>query len=51
MERINQFEFFELGETLQKIKDYSDIDVIPNDALFPIYSATRQSTLWSAASP
>lgn len=38
MERINQFEFFQLGETLQKIKDLTD-DIDGHAMFFPIYEA------------
>jgi hypothetical protein len=38
VERINQFEFFELGETLQKIKDFSG-ELDGDDVFFPVYGA------------
>ena len=42
VERINQFEFFELGETLQALKDLTAAtEIAPDNALFPFWSAHR----------
>jgi hypothetical protein len=40
VERINQFEFFDLGEKLQEMKSVAGRDeLLANDALFPLWTA------------
>lgn len=39
VERINQFEFFELGRKLQRVREFSSGDIPASEAFFPVWDA------------